>query len=53
VISHSIQPYGAAVSRPTSPHYSDQAPLFVRHELKPVWFSTAELKGHIERIYRP
>ena len=53
VRSRSIQPFGAAVSRPHSPHYGDQAPLFVRHKLKPVWFSTAQLKGHIERIYRP
>jgi acyl-homoserine-lactone acylase len=38
VRSQSIQPYGAATTRPKSPHYADQAPLFVRHELKPVHF---------------
>ena len=53
VISRSIQPYGAATTRPSSPHYADQAPLFVRHQTKPVWFSPAELKQHVERVYRP
>jgi acyl-homoserine-lactone acylase len=53
VTSQSIQPFGAAVSRPHSRHYADQAPLFVKHQLKPVWFSTAELQGHVERVYRP
>ena len=53
VHSRSIQPYGAATTRPDSPHYADQAPLFVRHETKPVWFSPAALRGHVERVYRP
>lgn len=53
VHSWSIEPFGAATTRPRSPHYADQAPLFVHHELKPVRFTRAELKGHIERIYRP
>lgn len=53
VASSSIQPFGAATTRPTSPHYADQAPLFVRHQTKPVWFSPAELRGHVERAYRP
>ncbi|WP_128891985.1 penicillin acylase family protein [Erythrobacter sp. HKB08] len=38
VRSESIQPFGAATTRPRSRHYADQAPLFVRHELKPVHF---------------
>jgi acyl-homoserine-lactone acylase len=53
VSSQSIQPYGAATTRPASPHYADQAPLFVRHQLKPVWFSSRALRGHTKRIYRP
>ena len=53
VSSRSIQPYGAATTRPMSPHYADQAPLFVRHETKPVWFYPADLKRHVERVYRP
>ena len=38
VRSESIQPFGAATTRPESPHFADQAALFVRHELKPVHF---------------
>ncbi|MCR2834845.1 penicillin acylase family protein [Parerythrobacter lacustris] len=38
VRSQSIQPFGAATTRTRSRHYSDQAKLFVRHELKPVHF---------------
>lgn len=53
VASQSIQPFGAATTRPSSPHYSDQVALFVDHRLKPVWFHASELKGNIERIYRP
>lgn len=46
VRSQSIQPYGAATTRPASPHYADQADLFVRHGLKPVWFTRAEVAAH-------
>ncbi|HEX4692921.1 penicillin acylase family protein [Sphingomonas sp.] len=53
VSSQSIQPYGAASTRPNSPHYADQAALFVQHRLKPVYFYPGDLKGHIERAYRP
>ena len=53
VSSQSIQPYGAATTRPASPHYADQAALFVQHRLKPVWFWPSELSGNIERMYRP
>lgn len=53
VTSRSIQPYGAATTRPDSPHYADQAPLFVRHQLKPVWFYPSQLRQHVERAYRP
>jgi acyl-homoserine-lactone acylase len=53
VRSQSIQPFGTATTRPESPHYADQAPLFARHQLKPVWFEPADLKAHTERAYRP
>jgi acyl-homoserine-lactone acylase len=53
VRSHSITPYGAATTRPESKHYADQAPLFVRHQLKPVWFYPSQLAHHVERVYRP
>ncbi len=38
VTSRSIQPFGAATTRPGSPHYTDQMKLFVEHRLKPVHF---------------
>ena len=53
VASHSIQPFGAATTRPASPHYADQSKLFVAHRMKPVWFWRDELRGHVERVYRP
>jgi acyl-homoserine-lactone acylase len=53
VSSRSIQPFGAAMTRPESKHYADQAPLFVAHRLKPVWFYPSQLKQHVERVYRP
>ena len=52
VRSRSIVPYGAS-SRPDSPHFADQAPLFVRRRFKPVRFDPADLKGHVSRAYRP
>lgn len=51
--SESIQPFGAATTRPGSPHYADQAPLFVRHRLKPVLFDPAALRATHPRFYRP
>lgn len=53
VSSQSIQPYGAATTRPDSPHYSDQAPLFVAHKTKPVNFWREDLRKNVERVYRP
>ncbi len=53
VRSESIQPFGSATTRPASPHYNDQAPLFVAHKLKPVLFDPAALKASGARFYRP
>ena len=53
VASQSIQPYGAATTRPDSPHYSDQAALFVAHKTKPVHFWRNDLRRNVERVYRP
>jgi acyl-homoserine lactone acylase PvdQ len=50
--SESVQPYGAS-NRPASPHYADQAPLFVARRLKPTWRAPEELAQHTERAYRP
>ena len=38
VFSRSIQPFGAATTRPRNAHYTDQMRLFVEHRLKPVHF---------------
>ena len=46
VRSQSIQPYGAAITRPQSPHFADQAALFVRHQLKPVHFWRDDALAH-------
>ena len=53
VRSQSIQPFGAAIERPASRHYSDQVALFAGERFKPVWFDEADLAGHVERDYRP
>jgi acyl-homoserine-lactone acylase len=53
VISESIQPYGAATTRPDSPHYTDQMRLFVAGKYKPVHFEWADAVKHAKRRYRP
>lgn len=50
--SFSIHQYGSATLEDASPHYADQSPLFVRGELKPVWFDEADIRAHLEREYR-
>lgn len=51
--SQSIHQFGSATLDENSTHYADQSPLFVKMQLKPVWFTEDELKGHIEADYRP
>lgn len=46
VTSQSIQPFGAATTRPRSPHYADQVPLFSAHKLKPVHFTREDIAAH-------
>lgn len=53
VHSQSAQPFGAAIERPGSRHYSDQVALFAGERFKPVRFDETSLAGHIERDYRP
>ena len=51
VASRSIQPYGAAITRPGSPHFADQSTLFVQHRLKPVHFWREEVLANAVRRY--
>ena len=53
VSARSISPYGATESHADSPHYNDQTKMFVAMKTKPVWFTDADLKGHIEASYAP
>ena len=51
--SRSIHQFGSATLDAKSPHYADQSPLFVAMKTKPVLFNRSDLKGQIERSYRP
>jgi acyl-homoserine-lactone acylase len=51
--SRSIHQFGSATLNKASPHYADQAPLFVAMKTKPVLFTAAERAGQIKRRYRP
>ncbi len=44
---------GGASGDPASPHFNDQALLYTRGELRPVYFYPSDLKGHVERSYHP
>ena len=49
VRSRSIQPYGAATTRPGSVHYTDQSTLFVQHRFKPVNFWREDVLANAAR----
>ena len=51
--SRSIHQYGSATLDTASPHYADQAPLFVAMQTKPVLFTPEQRQGQIKRRYRP
>lgn len=51
VSSRSIQPFGAATTRPDNPHYTDQMQLFVDHKLKPVHFWRDDVIANAKRRY--
>ncbi|MEO1731366.1 MAG: acylase [Pseudomonadota bacterium] len=51
VTSRSIQPFGAATTRPDSPHYTDQMQLYVDHKLKPVRFWRDDVEANAKQRY--
>tara|TARA_R110000868_G_scaffold244926_8_gene501433 strand:- start:5725 stop:7884 length:2160 start_codon:yes stop_codon:yes gene_type:complete len=51
--SESVHQFGSATLDASSPHYADQAGLFVGMKTKPVWFESADLEGHIDEDYKP
>jgi len=53
VRSQSIHQYGAATLDPASPHYADQAPLFVNEQWKPTLLTEADVRAHLKKEYRP
>jgi acyl-homoserine-lactone acylase len=38
---------------PASPHFRDQAERYRTHDFRPVYFTDAQLQGHVEKTYRP
>jgi len=44
---------GGQSGDPRSPHFNDQAERYRTHDFRPVYFTDADLKGHIERTYKP
>ncbi|MDH3732558.1 MAG: penicillin acylase family protein [Gemmatimonadota bacterium] len=48
----SIVPYGQSAD-PQSPHFFDQAPLFVEGGFKPSWFTREDILANAERSYHP
>ncbi len=44
---------GGQSGNPASPHFNDQAERYSKGDLRPVYFYRSQLKGHIEREYRP
>ena len=49
--AYSVLAYGQSADS-TSPHYSDQAAMFARGQLKPVYFRAADIAAHTIRSYR-
>ncbi len=51
--SQSLHQYGSATKDEQSPHFADQAALFQRREMKPVYMDEAELEGKVQIEYSP
>ena len=44
---------GGESGHPDSPHFKDQAESYASGNLRPVYFHPDDLKGHVERSYKP
>jgi len=44
---------GGESGHPDSRHFTDQAERYAAGALRPVYFYPEDLKGHVERVYRP
>jgi acyl-homoserine-lactone acylase len=53
LMSESIHQFGSATLDRSSPHYADQARMFVAMKTKAVLFTQEQLAGHVEADYRP
>lgn len=53
VSSRSIHNFGSATLDSSSPHYADQAPLFINHEDRKVRLDLADVLANASRDYRP
>jgi acyl-homoserine-lactone acylase len=51
-VARSIVAYGNSM-RPESPHYDDQAEMFARGLMKPVFFRMVDILANLEETYRP
>lgn len=51
--THSIHPFGSATSHPESPHHTDQSPMFVKRQLKTLWFHKEDVLANAARSYFP
>jgi len=52
VQAFSVLAYGQNANA-ASPHRRDQIRIFADHQLRPIWFTEADINAHQEREYRP
>ena len=50
--AYSVLAYGETTDR-SSPHSRDQIRIFANRDLRPAWYTDADVAAHLEREYRP